>query len=191
MGQHRFLVAVTMVSMLLLVPAIQGYENGVYNQASGCGCHSQTGTTPASVSISGLPSSYDVNKLYQLTVSVSGGVQGSNGGFSLEVDKGTLSTPQVGFGSVKVNNQGNSATHGITGSSSRSWSFDWTSPSAGSGTTTFEVAGITANGNGGTSGDRWATNVVQVPENVPVNNPPSASNVLLSPTDAKTTDVLT
>ena len=191
MGQHRFLVAVTMVSMLLLVPAIQGYENGVYNQASGCGCHSQTGTTPASVSISGLPSSYDVNKLYQITVSVSGGVQGSNGGFSLEVDKGTLSTPQVGFGSVKVNNQGNSATHGITGSSSRSWSFDWTSPSAGSGTTTFEVAGITANGNGGTSGDRWATNVVPVPETVPVNNPPSSSNVLLSPTDAKTTDVLT
>ena len=191
MGQHRFLVAVTMVSMLLLVPAIQGYENGVYNQASGCGCHSQTGTTPASVSISGLPSSYDVNKLYQITVSVSGGVQGSNGGFSLEVDKGTLSTPQVGFGSVKVNNQGNSATHGITGSSSRSWSFDWTSPSAGAGTTTFEVAGITANGNGGTSGDRWATNVVPVPENVPVNNPPSASNVLLSPTDAKTNDVLT
>ena len=191
MGQHRFLVAVTMVSMLLLVPAIQGYENGVYNQASGCGCHSQTGTTPASVSISGLPSSYDVNKLYQITVSVSGGVQGSNGGFSLEVDKGTLSTPQVGFGSVKVNNQGNSATHGITGSSYRSWSFDWTSPSAGAGTTTFEVAGITANGNGGTSGDRWATNVVPVPENVPVNNPPSASNVLLSPTDAKTNDVLT
>ena len=102
-----------------------------------------------------------------------------------------MSTPQVGFGSVKVNNQGNSATHGITGSSSRSWSFDWTSPSAGSGTTTFEVAGITANGNGGTSGDRWATNVVPVPETVPVNNPPSSSNVLLSPTDAKTTDVLT
>ena len=191
MSQRGVIVAVTLATLLLLVPAIQGYENGVYNQASGCGCHSQTGTTPASVSISGLPSSYDVNKLYQLTVSVSGGVQGSNGGFSLEVDKGTLSTPQVGFGSVKVNNQGNSATHGITGSSSRSWSFDWTSPSAGAGTTTFEVAGITANGNGGTSGDRWATNVVPVPENVPVNNPPSASNVLLSPTDAKTNDVLT
>ena len=154
MGQHRVLLAITAVSMLLLVPAIQGYQNGVYNQASGCGCHSQTGTTPASVGISGLPSSYDVNKLYQITVSVSGGVSGSNGGFSLEVDKGVLSTPQVGFGSVKVNSQGNSATHGVTGSSYRSWSFDWTSPSAGAGTTTFEVAGITANGNGGTSGDR-------------------------------------
>ena len=51
--------------MLLLVPAIQGYEGGVYNQASGCGCHSGTTAPGASVSISGLPTNYDVNKLYQ------------------------------------------------------------------------------------------------------------------------------
>ena len=67
--------------MLLLVPAIQGFDNGVYNQASGCGCHSQTGTTPASVTISGLPNAYDVNKLYQVTVSVSGGVLDLAGAF--------------------------------------------------------------------------------------------------------------
>ena len=189
MSQRRLFIAVSLVSMLLLVPAIQGYEGGVYNQASGCGCHSQTGQTPASVSISGLPTNYDVNKLYQVTVSVSGGVSGSSGGFSLEVDKGTLST---GFGLmlVNVNGQGNSATHSITGSSYRSWSFEWTSPAAGSGVVTFEVAGLTTNGNGQNSGDRWVTDVVQIPENVPVNNPPSASNVLLTPTDARTTDSL-
>ena len=143
-----------------------------------------------SVSISGLPTNYDVNKLYQVTVSVSGGVSGSSGGFSLEVDKGTLST---GFGLmlVNVNGQGNSATHSITGSSYRSWSFEWTSPAAGSGIVTFEVAGMTTNGNGQNSGDRWVTDVVQIPENVPVNNPPSASNALLTPTDARTTDSLT
>ncbi len=190
MSQRRFLVAVTIVSMLLLVPAIQGYENGVYNQASGCGCHSQTGANPASVTISGLPTSYDVNKLYQVTVSVSGGVSGSTGGFSLEVSDGTLST---GFGLmlVNVNGLGNSATHSITGSSYRSWSFEWTSPAAGSGTVIFEVAGMTSNGDGSNNDDRWVTDVVQIPENVPVNNPPSASNVLLTPTDAKTTDDLT
>ena len=190
MSQHRFLVAVTIVSMLLLVPAIQGYEGGVYNQASGCGCHSQSGTNPASVTISGLPTSYDANKLYQVTVSVSGGVPGSSGGFSLEVDKGTLSTG-IGIMAVKVNSQGNSATHTITGSSYRSWGFEWTSPSAGGGTVNFEVAGMTTNGNGNNNGDRWVTNLVQVPENIPPNNPPSASNVLLSPTNAKTTDSLT
>ena len=163
MSQRRFLVALTIVSMLLLVPAIQGYENGVYNQASGCGCHSQTGQNPASVTISGLPTSYDVNKLYQVTVSVSGGVSGSTGGFSLEVSDGTLST---GFGLmlVNVNSKGDSATHSITGSSYRSWSFEWTSPGAGTGTVTFEVAGMTTNGNGKNSGDRWVTDVVIIPK---------------------------
>ena len=192
MSQRRLLVAAALVSMLLLVPAIQGYDNGIYNRSSGCGggCHSQTGSTPATVSISGLPNSYDVNKLYQVTVSVSGGVQGSSGGFSLEVDKGVLSTG-MGLMLVKVNNQGSSATHTITGSSYRSWSFEWTAPAAGSGTVTFEVAGMTTNGNGQNSGDRWATNAVSILENVPVNNPPSATNVLLAPTDAKTTDSLT
>ena len=83
------------------------------------------------MTISGLPTSYDVNKLYQVTVSVSGGVSGSSGGFSLEVD-GTLSTG-IGMMLVNVNGQGNSATHSITGSSYRSWSFEWTSPGAGGG----------------------------------------------------------
>lgn len=80
MSQRRLFIAVSLVSMLLLVPVIQGSENGIHNQASGCGCHAQTGQTPASVSISGLPTTYDVNKLYQITVSVSGGVSGSSGG---------------------------------------------------------------------------------------------------------------
>ena len=189
MGQRRAITALSVVALLLLVPAIQGYSSGVYNRASGCNCHSQSGSNPASVGISGLPSSYDANNLYQLTVSVNGGVSGSDGGFSLQVNKGTLST---GFGAmlVKVNNQGTSATHTATGNNYRSWSFEWTSPSAGSGLVTFSVAGMTANGNGGTSGDRWITSTIQLPENIPANNPPSASNVLLTPTDAKTTDSL-
>ena len=190
MSQRRVIVAVTIVALLLFVPAIRGYEGGVYNHAYGCNCHSQTGSTAATVGISGLPSSYDAGDLYQLTVSVSGGVPGSSGGFSLEVNKGTLSTG-VGLMLVNVNNQGNSATHSITGSSYRSWSFDWTAPNLGAGLVTFEVAGMTSNGNGGNSGDRWTTNVIQVPENIPVNNPPSVANVLLNPTNAVTTDSLT
>ena len=183
------IVAVTLVGLLLIVPAIQGYEQGVFNHAYGCNCHSQTGSNAASVSISGLPSSYDAGNMYQLTVDVSGGVPGSSGGFSLEVNKGTLSTG-IGAMLVNVNNQGNSATHSITGSSYRSWSFEWTAPAAGAGQVTFEVAGMTTNGNGGNSGDRWTTSVVQLPENVPVNGPPSVSNVILAPTDPVTSNQL-
>ena len=100
MNHRRAVGSILIVALLLIVPAMQARENGIYNQSSGCGCHSQSGQQQASVSISGLPSSYDANKLYQLTVSVSGGVQGSSGGFSLEVDHGTLST---GVGLMLVN----------------------------------------------------------------------------------------
>ena len=87
-----------------------------------------------------------------------------------------------------MNPSGNSATHSITGSSYRSWSFEWTSPAAGTGTVIFAVAGLTTNANGADSGDRWTTSTIPVPENIPVNNPPVASNVMLSPTDATTND---
>ena len=189
MNHRRAVNSIVIAILLLMVPAMQARENGIYNSSSGCSCHSQSGQQQASVSISGLPSSYDANKLYQLTVSVSGGVQGSSGGFSLEVDHGTLST---GFGLmlVNVNPSGNSATHSITGSSYRSWSFEWTSPAAGTGTVTFDVAGLTSNANGADSGDRWTTSTIPVPENIPVNNPPVVNNVMLSPTDATTNDPL-
>ncbi len=189
MSRRGVIVAVTLATLLLLVPAIQGYSSGALNRASGCGCHSQSGSNPASVSISGLPTAYEVSKLYQVTVSVSGGVPGSTGGFSLEVDKGTLTTG-IGIMTVKVNSQGNSATHTSTGGSYRSWGIEWTSPAAGGGIVTFEVAGMTTNGNGNYNGDRWITSSVQVPEDIPANNPPSVSNVLLSPTNAGTTDSL-
>ena len=187
---RRAVVAVSILVMLLMVPVIQGSSGGIYNRASGCNCHSQAGSNAASVTISGLPSSYDANNQYQLTVAVSGGVSGSGGGFSLEVNKGTLNTGTAGT-LVKVNNQGKSATHTSTGNGYRSWTVDWTAPTVGAGSVTFEVAGMTTNGNGGTSGDRWATTVIQVSESVAPNNPPSATSVSLDPTLATTTNSLT
>ena len=62
-------------------------------------------------------------------------------GILLVVNKGTLSTGTSGM-FVNVNNQGNSATHSITGSSYRSWSFEWTAPPPEP-DWWFEVAGMT------------------------------------------------
>ena len=50
---------------------------------------------------------------------------------------------------------------------------------------------MTSNGDGSDSGDRWGTLTLQVPEDIPTNQPPSASGAMLSPTDAKTADSLT
>ncbi|DAC20096.1 MAG TPA: hypothetical protein D7H89_07365, partial [Candidatus Poseidoniales archaeon] len=157
-------IPVLLVSLLLLsiVPLTEGNSSGIYNQSSGCSCHSASGTTAASVSISGHPASYSPGTTYTLSISVTGGVSGTNGGFSLEVSQGTLSAGGIGIMAVKVNSAGNSATH--TTNSYRSWSVDWIAPAAGSGQATISVAGLTADNSGNYNGDRWATATYQVPE---------------------------
>ena len=182
-------ISILIITLMLvsLVPTSLGNSGGKFSSGSGCSCHYASSAT---VSMSGHPSAYTAGSTYTLQISVSGGVSGSAGGFSLEVDKGTLSTGGVGIMAVKVNQNGNSATH--TTSSYRSWSVDWTAPSSGSGTVTFDIAGIAANGNGQNSGDSKGTASYQVSESGPApNNPPSVSNVQLSPTNPVTTDTLT
>ena len=178
--------------LLLLLgssPLTQGNSSGVYNQSSGCNCHSQSGTPAATVTMTGQPTQYTAGATSTLSISVSNGISGNNGGFSLEVDKGTLSSG-IGF-AVNVNSAQNSATHSITGSSQRSWSVDWIAPSTGSGVATLSLAGLTADGSGGNTGDRWATLSYQISEagGAP-NNAPDVSNVLLGPIGATTPSTL-
>jgi len=177
-------VRVIVLSFLLLAVSganlVDANSSGKYQSASGCSCHYGGSAT---VSMSGQPATYTAGQTYTLSISVSGGVSGSAGGFSLEVDKGTLSTGGVGIMAVKVNAAGNSATH--TTSSYRSWSVDWTAPSSGSGTTQFNLAGLTANGNSQNTGDAYGTANYQVSEggSPPPNNPPSVSNLQLAPSN--------
>ena len=104
------LVSILLVAILLtsVAPLSFGYQNGIHSNSSGCGCHYGGSAT---VSMSGHPSSYTAGQTYTLSISVSNGVSGSAGGFNLEVNKGTLSTGGVGIMAVKVNQNGDSATH--------------------------------------------------------------------------------
>ena len=188
MNYSKSVYAVLLILLISVIPLTEGKENGKFNSGTGCGCHSQSGSTVATPSLSGTPAKYTPGQSYQLTISVSGGVSGSGGGFSLDIDKGTMS--YMGF-AVNINSAGDSATHSITGSSSRTWGLDWTAPNSGSGTVTFRLAAMTSNGDGSDSGDRWGTLTLQVPEDIPTNQPPSANNALLTPTDARTADSLT
>jgi hypothetical protein len=179
-----------LVSILLasMVPTSIGYSNGKYSSgSSGCSCH---GYSSATVSMSGQPSSYTPGTTYTLQITVSTG--SGNGGFSLDANKGTLSTGGgVGIMSVKVNSAGTSATH--TTNSYRSWSVDWIAPSSGSGSVQFDLSGVSANGNGANSGDVWGSTTITVPEGggPAPNNPPSASGLQFTPSNPVTTDTLT
>ena len=184
-------IPVLLVSLLLLsvVPLTEGNSAGKQSQSSGCSCHSQSGSTAATVSISGHPASYTPGSTYTLSISATGGVSGTDGGFSLEASHGSLSTGPT-F-SVNVNSAGTSATHSITGSNQRSWSVDWTAPSAGTGQATLSVAGLTADGSTNNNGDRWATATYPIPEaGAAPNSAPTASNLLLGPNGATTTSSL-
>ncbi|MCH1443167.1 MAG: hypothetical protein L7U53_04775, partial [Candidatus Poseidoniaceae archaeon] len=164
------------------------YSGGIYGQSTGCGggyCHG-SGTQTATLSMSGQPTTYAAGSTYTLTVSVTGGVSSSNGGFSLDVDKGSLSSPGTG---VKINTAADSATH--TNYNYRSWSVDWTAPSTGSGVVSIDVAANAVDGTGSASNDVWDTSTYQISEgSASTNNAPTVSNILLSPTIASTTDTL-
>ncbi|MEE3083851.1 MAG: choice-of-anchor V domain-containing protein, partial [Candidatus Thermoplasmatota archaeon] len=151
--------------LLLALPTHEGYSSGIHNQASnGCSCH-YSGSAPTINH--NFPTTYNGGQTYSIQISANGGVSGSGGGFNVVVDKGSLSTPGVGIMAVKVDSSGLSATH--TTSSYRSWSFDWTAPSTGSGTVDVEIAVNTVNGNSASSGDAWTTSSITIPEPGPSN----------------------
>ena len=179
--QLKAILLSAVVVMIALTPVIEANSGGKHFSSGGCNCH---GGSSSSVVISeNFPSTYNAGQTYSIQISVSGGVSGTYGGFNVEVSQGSLSTG--GNSGVKVS--GKSATH--TNKVNRAWSFDWTAPSSGSGTVTAGIAGMTANGVSGTSGDAWSTTSATITETVVVsNNPPTASNVQISPSGATSSD---
>ena len=181
--QLKAIVLSAVITMVMLSPIIEANSNGKHYSSGGCGCHS----SGSSVTISeNFPSSYTAGQTYSIQLSVSSSVSGTYGGFNVEVDKGTFATG--GSSSVKVN--GKSITH--SNAVNRAWSFDWTAPSAGSGMVNVDIAGMTANGAYGNNGDAWSTMSLTITETVLVtNNPPSVSNVQITPSMATSLDDLT
>ncbi len=172
---HRNNMAIMILLILVLSfssPVI-AKEDGKFNSSNGCSCHSSSSTTTTPTH--NFPSSYTPSTSYSIQIGLTGGVSGSKGGFSLEVSQGTLSTG-ISIGSVQINSAANQATH--TTSNYRSWGLYWESPSSGSGNVIFELAVLSANGNGGTSGDSWGTiSPFTSSETSSQNTPPEASSL--------------
>ena len=180
---HRNAMALVVLVMMILsfsTPVI-AKEDGKFGSSNGCSCHSSSSTTTTPTH--NFPSSYTPSTTYSIQIGLTGGVSGTKGGFSLEVSQGTFSTG-ISIGSVQINTAGNQATH--TTSDYRSWGLYWESPSSGSGNVVFELAVLSANGNGATSGDSWGTiSPFTSVESVSENTPPEASSLsfnVLNPT---------
>ena len=155
----RTVTTLVIFSVLLAggIPLTQGNSSGKHNAgSSGCSCHgSATGAISATHNF---PAEYDpATSSYSITIGFSGGIGGSGGGFSLQVNAGTLSNPGT---NMKIS--GSSATH--SGSAGTSWTFQWSPPASGTGDVTVNLAVLNANRGGSTSGDAWSTTSFIIPE---------------------------
>ena len=174
MMSRRIAVFLVVLFLISTAQAVQSNSSGrTGSSTSGCSCHGSSSSM--SVSLNGLPSSgYEAVTTYTLSWDGGPHIPGT-GGFNLDVNSGSWSN--LGNNVKLVNGE---LTH--DGTSSRSWSADWTSPSAGSGTAVFTLAVLYGNGNGQNSGDSWDTGSWNLPEStVSTNNPPNATNVRYVP----------
>ncbi len=138
------------------------------------GCHTGgPAQTNQVVSLTGnIPAEgYSPGQTYNMTVTMSNG--GSRFGFSLspQSTQGALLGTLIASGAGTTLNGagGKYLTHtssGTSGSGSKSWTFQWTAPAAGTGTVTFYGAYNFANNNGGTSGDVIVTHAQTFSENL-------------------------
>lgn len=115
---------------------------------------------------------YTPGQTYQVTVTLnSGGGNQAKYGFMLAPMFGTAykGTLQATDGTCFVEATGRWITHTSSGASggipSKSFTFNWTAPAAGSGTVILYAAGNCANGNGGDSGDQIYTTSLTLNEN--------------------------
>lgn len=144
--------------------------------ASNCtACHSGTINSGSGTRIitSTIPASgYVPGDTYTITGSITeAGI--SRFGFEMSAERDANNTK---IGSITITDAtntktvaGSAVTHqaaGISGTGSRSWSFDWTAPAAGNGNVTFYGAFNAANSNGSTSGDNIYTATLSVTEDL-------------------------
>ena len=181
---RRTMVIIVACTFLLSLstPLNQAKETGMPG-STGCSCHGTAGSV--TFALVGHPNEYTAGATYSLSLELTGSQTGTAGGFSFIVSKGTFSN-----GGPGILLAGNQASH--TNSDNRAWTFDWVAPGTGSGLITFDAYGVTADNSSTSTGDNWNSETWLSLESPAVSNePPVANNVILSPTNAKSTDDLT
>lgn len=170
MATQRKVLSIIIVSLFVagsgeaLHSGVGGNANGQGEVSiAGCTCHAEEPDNSVTVIIDGVPFHYAPDSSYEMKLQLIGGPEANldshTAGFAMTVTQGSLSASE-GFESMVQNWEGDPATltHTDAGSrtSDRSWMFVWTSPSEGSGSVVFNIAGNSVNGDLAPSSlDRW------------------------------------
>jgi hypothetical protein len=159
-----------------LTGAPSGKANDPASGSANCtGCHAGTATSNAAIAniTTNIPATgYVPGTTYTITANV---VYAGKTRFGFEVSP--QNTSGIQKGTITITDPTNTkitstkyVTHtsaGNTGSGSRSWSFNWTAPSAGTGAVGFYGSFIVGNNNGSESGDLTYTTSTMVMETAP------------------------
>ena len=149
----RLLLAWVLIIAVAVItfPDASSYSDGISvdDSKNGCVCHSSSPASDLTVTLSGLPATYDTGVSYNLTVTLFGGPEVTSdstnqGGFNLKTSAGDLS-------SVDSNTQemeDSSLTHNSEGNNQRSWEVEWIAPHDDSLSVTFLLRGNAVNGDG-------------------------------------------
>jgi hypothetical protein len=153
-----------LIGMLLMAPTISSVQTGVGEAGeNGCTCHGGefTGTV---VSIEGLPSAYEVNTTYNLTIFIDSTIDldstNYQGGFRLATN-GVGTIVFADTNEVQVIQEG--WTHTENGTYQRSWNLSWSSPETPTKAVEFILIGNAVNGNLQSSGDGWNSFAKAIP----------------------------
>ncbi|MDP6864409.1 MAG: hypothetical protein QGG96_03250 [Candidatus Poseidoniaceae archaeon] len=137
-----------LISLLLLVPSIQGYSTGITGSTvdSGCICHGGgSPSTDSGISIEGVPVNWTADETYTIYVNLTGpeslGI--NQGGFNLRASVGTLSA--IDNNVQVIDGQ---ATHTTLGNDLRTWALEWTAPSFSGQELILGAHGNSVNGDG-------------------------------------------
>ena len=182
-----FLVLVLVFSLGLgvLQVGVDAHRSGYTGSSTtGCSCHSSSASSSVTVTVTGQPAEYTPLTVYALTVKVQGGPSPggvSQGGFDLGATAGFFTVPS---GATDVQIADSEATHTSSGADQRQWTVDWTAPMQGTGSVTFNVVGLSTNGDGSTSGDLWNKASYTIAEKVNVDTVPPRISIS-SPTEGQ------
>ena len=149
-------------------------DNGATCSTNG-GCHNSS-SAPASQDMisTNVPSNgYAPGSSYDITINISDEGTSVWGFEMMAEDKNGL--PVGAFSNksqVNSLNSGLRATHKFASSSSsdaQTWIANWTAPASGTGSVTFYVSAMVANGNGNNRGDRVFIDTISITENTSAN----------------------
>ena len=153
-----FVLIIFIVSMVSYLMSSSGGKTG--RTQSGCTCHGSLSDGNSEINLTSSPDifsgeGYVVGNTYTLTLTITGGSIGINGGFNLKPSAGTLTN--AGNNAKIV---GNEATH--SNFNARTWKVDWIAPDETVESVSFYYAGNAVDGNFSTSGDDPTPTVTKI-----------------------------